>query len=63
MHPTSVHQIETIGSTYLVASGLPEENEYHAEDMMLFLLLLQELCQDIGGKPVPLKIGVRRKRS
>ena len=53
-----VVQIETVGSTYLVASGLPAENPNHAEDMIRFLFLLQELCKDLDGEAVPLKIGV-----
>ena len=56
--PFCFEQIETIGSTYLVASGLPDENKYHAEDITQFLILLQELCKDVGGERVRLKIGV-----
>ena len=55
----STYKIETIGNTYLIASGLPMHNSDHAANVVDFCFLIRELCKDFEGEKIEVQIGVR----
>lgn len=54
-----LEKIKTIGDCYMVASGLPEENEDHANRITNFALDILEAMKDFNiGKKIPFQIRI-----
>jgi adenylate cyclase len=56
-----LEKIKTIGDAYMVASGLPERREDHAELMADMALSMQEVIRSIGSdldRPLDVRIGI-----
>lgn len=54
----TLYKVETIGATYMIASGLPRENSRHAQVAIQFCLALLQLCTDIDGRQIRVTVGV-----
>ncbi|CAJ1970219.1 unnamed protein product [Cylindrotheca closterium] len=57
-----LYKVETVGDSYMCASGLINPDDYHAEKMANFALAVQECVQHvkspIDGSPIQLRIGI-----
>ncbi|CAJ1967262.1 unnamed protein product [Cylindrotheca closterium] len=57
-----LYKVETVGDSYMCASGLINPDDYHAEKMANFALAVRECVQQvkspIDGSPIQLRIGI-----
>ncbi|CAJ1965011.1 unnamed protein product [Cylindrotheca closterium] len=57
-----LYKVETVGDSYLCASGLPDSDELHAEKIANFALAVLECVKHIkspiDGSPIQLRIGI-----
>ena len=56
-----LEKIKTIGDAYMLAGGLPEPSDNHADDVARMALAMQEEISKIptpGGRPLSLRIGI-----
>jgi guanylate cyclase soluble subunit beta len=57
-----LYKVETVGDSYLCASGLPDSDEFHAEKIANFALAVLECVKHvkspIDGSPIQLRIGI-----
>eukprot|EP00980_Cylindrotheca_fusiformis_P002014 scaffold444_cov109-Cylindrotheca_fusiformis.AAC.11 len=58
----SLYKVETVGDAYMCCSGLPEPDEYHAENVANFALAVVECAKlvksPIDGLPINVRIGI-----
>ncbi|KAL3940805.1 MAG: hypothetical protein SGBAC_004721 [Bacillariaceae sp.] len=56
-----LYKVETVGDAYMCCSGLPEPDEYHAENVANFALAVahcvQHIKSPVDDKPIQLRIG------
>ncbi|CAJ1947125.1 unnamed protein product [Cylindrotheca closterium] len=57
-----LYKVETVGDAYMCCSGLPEPDQYHAENVANFALAVLECVKHIKspvtGEPINLRIGI-----
>eukprot|EP00980_Cylindrotheca_fusiformis_P002008 scaffold444_cov109-Cylindrotheca_fusiformis.AAC.5 len=58
----NLYKVETVGDAYMCCSGLPEPDEYHAENVANFALAVLECAKHVkspvDGLPIRLRIGI-----
>eukprot|EP00980_Cylindrotheca_fusiformis_P006388 scaffold1362_cov125-Cylindrotheca_fusiformis.AAC.11 len=58
----NLYKVETVGDAYMCCSGLPEPDEYHAENVANFALAVTECAKHVkspvDGLPIRLRIGI-----
>mmetsp|Transcript_22486 Transcript_22486/g.55637 ORF Transcript_22486/g.55637 Transcript_22486/m.55637 type:complete len:1526 (-) Transcript_22486:168-4745(-) len=58
----NLYKVETVGDSYMCCSGLPEPDEYHAENVANFALAVLECVKHVKspvtGEPINLRIGI-----
>ena len=58
----NLYKVETIGDAYMCCSGLPELNEFHAEDVANFSIAVKECVSlvksPLTNQPIRVRIGV-----
>ncbi len=58
----NLYKVETIGDAYMCCSGLPEPNEFHAEDVVNFALAVRSCVSlvksPLTNKPIRVRIGI-----
>jgi class 3 adenylate cyclase len=58
----NLYKVETVGDSYMCCSGLPEPDQYHAENVANFALAVMECVKHVKspvtGEPIDLRIGI-----
>ncbi|CAJ1941380.1 unnamed protein product [Cylindrotheca closterium] len=58
----NLYKVETVGDAYMCCSGLPEPDEFHAENVTNFALAVIECSKHVksplDGSPVKMRIGI-----
>ncbi|CAJ1941243.1 unnamed protein product [Cylindrotheca closterium] len=58
----NLYKVETVGDAYMCCSGLPEPDEFHAENVTNFALAVIECTKHVkspvDGSPVKMRIGI-----
>jgi hypothetical protein len=61
LYGEAINKIETVSNVYLVSAGLPLEDSSHNVALASFCADVMELCSNVMGSAVNVKIGINRR--